>query len=565
MRFGSAGESGFWEQFPMLRSLMMTLAAMCFVSGAVSVKAAGQSDSGDKGDAVGKPNVVVILADDLGYGDVRCYNPQRCKIATPNIDRLASQGLRFTDGHSSSGVCSPSRYALLTGRYHWRTRLQSGIVGVFGEPLIAPDRLTIAGLVKGHGYRTACIGKWHLGWDWPMTEEQRKLCAPARGEKPEVTEGHRQAWQEIFTKPIAGGPTTRGFDRYFGTDVPNWPPYCFIDQDRTVGVPTEFLPAALLGNNLASLPGPALADWKLEPILPALSDRAVEFIRESAAAKSPFLLYLPLTTPHTPLSVNEPWRGKSGLNNRFADLVMETDDVIGRVLAALDDAGIADETFVLMTADNGCAPYIGAKELEQQGHYPSGPLRGYKADVWEGGHRVPMIVRWPKVVQAGRVSDQLVHHADLIATLADVLGTTLPPNAGEDSFSFLPILRGEDRPIRETAISTSAAGVPGLRLGDWKYIPAAEPKARATGNGQATPEGKGAADNKGTAATSPTVQLYHLGEDIAESKNLAAAQPEKVAQMKELLERLIVDGRSTPGPKQSNDIRVRRYPNPERR
>jgi arylsulfatase A-like enzyme len=184
-----------------------------------------------------------------------------------------------------------------------------------------------------------------------------------------------------------------------------------------------------------------------------------------------------------------------------------------------------------------------------------------------------MIVRWPKVVQAGRVSDQLVHHADLIATLADVLGTTLPPNAGEDSFSFLPILRGEDRailrgedrPIRETAISTSAAGVPGLRLGDWKYIPAAEPKARATGNEQATPQSKAAADNKGTAATSPTVQLYHLGEDIAESKNLAAAQPEKVAQMKELLERLIVDGRSTPGPKQSNDIRVRRYPNPERR
>lgn len=524
----------------MLRSLLMTLAAMGFVSGAASAKGPGQSVSDSKGDAVGKPNVVVILADDLGYGDVRCYNPQRCKIATPNIDRLASQGLRFTDGHSSSGVCSPSRYALLTGRYHWRTRLQSGIVGVFGAPLIAPDRLTIAGLVKNHNYRTACIGKWHLGWDWPMTEDQRKLCAPPRNEKPEATEGHRQAWQEVFTKPIAGGPTTRGFDRYFGTDVPNWPPYCFIDQDRTVGVPTEFLPAALLGNNLASLPGPALADWKLEPILPALGDRAVEFIRESAAAKSPFLLYLPLTTPHTPLSVNAPWRGKSGLNNRFADLVMETDDVIGRVIAALDQAGIAEETFVLMTADNGCAPYIGAKELEKQGHYPSGPLRGYKADVWEGGHRVPMIVRWPKVVQGGRVSDQLVHHADLIATLADILGTTLPPNAGEDSFSFLPILRGEDRPIRETAISTSAAGVPGLRLGDWKYIPAAEPKG-------------------------PAVQLYHLGEDIAESKNLAAAQPEKVAQMKDLLERLIVNGRSTPGPKQPNDIRVRRYPNPEPR
>ena len=337
-----------------------------------------------------KPNIVVILADDLGYGDVRCYNPDRGKIPTPNIDRLAAQGMRFTDAHSSSGVCSPSRYTLLTGRYHWRSRLQAGIVGVFGEPLIAPDRLTIAGLAKQHGYRTACIGKWHLGWDWPIPKEQRQLFQIGKGQDDEASpsEAHLAAWREVFSQPISGGPTTRGFDEYFGTDVPNWPPYCFIENNRTVGVPSVFLPRAVLQNHLASLPGPALKDWKLEPILPALGDHACEFITRQAQARQPFLLYLPLTTPHTPLAVNEPWRGKSGLDSAVADLIMETDATVGRVLNALETSGVAGDTLVLFTSDNGFAPYVGAAQLEARGHYPSGPLRGYKGDAWEGGHRV---------------------------------------------------------------------------------------------------------------------------------------------------------------------------------
>ena len=492
------------------------------------------------------PNVVLILADDLGYGDVQCYNPDRGKIPTPQIDRLAAQGMRFTDGHSSSGVCSPSRYALLTGRYHWRTRLQTGIVGVFGEPLIAPDRLTIGSLAKQYGYHTAAIGKWHLGWDWPIEPGQRKFLhdAPKKGrgdEAPPATADHLAAWRDIFSKPIPGGPTTRGFDRYFGTDVPNWPPYCFIENDRTVGIPTEFLPSENLQDHLASLPGPALKDWQLRSILPTLGERAAAFITESANGAEPFLLYLPLTAPHTPLAVNEPWRGKSRLN-AYADFVMETDAVMGRVLEAIQTSGIADRTLVIFTSDNGCAPYIGAAELERKGHFPSGPLRGYKGDAWEGGHRVPFVVRWPGVVKPGSVCGQLVHQTDLVATLAEILGAKLPENAGEDSFSLLPLFKGEDKPVREHAVSCAMNGVPALRQGPWKLL-------LASGTG-------GFKQDRGPQG----VQLYNLADDLGERNNRAAEQPERVAQMRTLLEKLITDGRSTPGAKQKNDVRVRRFP-----
>jgi len=488
------------------------------------------------------PNVLILYADDLGYGDVQCYNPDRGRIPTPHIDRLAAEGMRFTDGHSSSGVCSPSRYTLLTGRYHWRTRLQQGIVGTFGEPLISPARMTVASLAKRHGYRTACIGKWHLGWDWPIAEGQRQLLNGSKDGKTVATAAHREAWQMIFSQAIQGGPTTCGFDCYFGTDVPNWPPFCFIENDRTLGIPTEFLPPSLLRKNQASVPGPALADWKLEPILPTLGDRAIAFLREATAAAEPFLLYLPLTTPHTPWAVNPEWKGKSGLND-FADLVMETDATIGRVLRALEDTGQAGNTLVLFTSDNGCAPYIDVAGLEKMGHYPSGPLRGYKADVWEGGHRVPFIIRWPGRVKPGSSCQQLVHQADLLATLAEILETPLPDNAGEDSFSLLPLLRGEDRPIRETAVSCSIQGVPGVRLGSWKYIPA-----------------EGSAGWGKGGDTSQPLQLYDLAVDLSEQRNLAGADPTRLAQMQQVLEKLIVDGRSRPGPAQANDVEVVRYP-----
>ncbi len=497
--------------------------------------------------AAPKPNIVIILTDDLGYGDVQCYNPQRGKIPTPNIDRLAAQGTRFTDAHSSSGVCSPSRYTLLTGRYHWRTHLQNGIVGVFREPLIAPDRMTIGTLAKQHGYHTAAIGKWHLGWDWPIPEKLRRYFQIADdGDAAALADARLGAWNEVFSKPIPGGPSARGFDAYFGTDVQNWPPYCFIENDRTLGIPSELLPAALLENNLASIRGPALKDWKLEGILPALTDRACAFIDKQAEAKQNFLLYLPLTTPHTPLAVNEPWRGKSGLDSAAADLTMETDATVGRVLDALEKSGVTDNTLVLFTSDNGFAPYVGIKELEKLGHFPSGPLRGFKGDAWEGGHRVPFIARWPGVVKPGGVCGQLVHQADIMRTLADIFGATLPGNAGEDSFSFLAQLKGEDRPVRPHAVSCSAGGVPALRAASWKLI--------------AAPSGNGPWNKSPSVEPATPVLLFNLADDLGETRNLANESPELVHGLKALLEKVINDGRSTHGTPQKNDVEVRRFP-----
>ena len=481
-----------------------------------------------------KPNIVIILADDLGYGDAHCYNPERGKIATPHFDRLAAQGMRFTDGHSSSGVCSPSRYTLLTGRYHWRTGTAS-IVTTYGPPMIAPDRLTVASLLRGQGYRTAAIGKWHLGWNWPIPADKAGMFVgtPSQ-EEIEPSDTQKAAWREVFTQPIPSGPTSRGFDSYFGTDVPNWPPYCFIENNRTVGVPSSFLPPRLLTNHQASKQGPALPDWKLESILPALGDRACAFITSAATKGAPFFLYLPLTAPHTPLAVNAQWAGKSGLIT-YADFVMETDALVGRVLEALDKSGASANTLLVFTSDNGCAPYIGAPDLEKRGHYPSGPLRGYKADVWEGGHRVPFIVRWPGIVAPGSVSDQLVQQADLLATIAEVLGVSLPENAGEDSFSFLPLLKGGSKATRRHAVNQSTRGLLALRDGPWKLIFGA-------GSGSPSPGGD----------TYPG-QLYNLADDIGEANNLFSAQPDVVARLTRLMKKIVEDGRSTPGLAQAND------------
>jgi arylsulfatase A-like enzyme len=381
-----------------------------------------------------------------------------------------------------------------------------------------------------------------------------------------ATEEHRQVWQEVFSQTIPGGPTAVGFDEYFGTDVPNWPPFCFIENDKTIGIPSEFGSGRLFGRNQASQQGPSLEDWKLEDVLPALGDRSVDFIERMAKSPEPFLLYMPLTSPHTPLSVNEAWKGKSGIS-LYADLVVETDAVIGRVLDALEKSGEAENTVVIFTSDNGCAPYVGnttpaeamdttyrswpwdrnkreempVMAMEEQGHYPSGPLRGFKSDAWEGGHRVPFIVKWPGKVNPGSTSSQLVHQADIMATIAEILGASLPPDAGEDSFSLLPLLQGKDHPVRENAVSASMSGLPSLRWGSWKLI-------LGQGSGGWTPGG----DDE-------PVQLYNLDGDLGETTNLAADYPDRVAEMRSLLEQLITDGRSTPGPKQQNDVEVKRY------
>ena len=493
-----------------------------------------------------KPNIIIILADDLGYGDVKCYNPERGKIPTPNIDKLASQGMRFTDAHTSSGVCSPTRYTLLTGRYHWRSSLQSYVVNYLQGPIIGPGRLTLASLLKQHGYRTGAIGKWHLGWDFQLTADERKRLQSYGGKaggagkvKTAVTDEDLAAWRTIYARQFRGGPLTCGFDSYFGTDVPNWPPYGFIENDRTVGIPSELLAADALRKNQASLQGPALTGWKLEDVLPALEERACAFIQTAAKAPEPFFLYLPLTAPHTPIATTKEWHGKSGLND-YADFVMQTDATIGRVLQALEESGAAQNTLVVFTSDNGFAPYVGAAELEEKGHFPSGPLRGYKGDAWEGGHRVPFIVRWPGNVKPDTRSDALVAQADLIATLAETLDTKLPDNAGEDSMSLMPLLKGGDKPVREYAISHAMSGLPSLRKGSWKII-----------------FGQKGGGFEGAPGTATTGQLYDLATDLGETKNLWKEQPELVAELAATMTRLVADGRSTPGEQQQNDVPVR--------
>ncbi|MBT4139405.1 MAG: arylsulfatase [Candidatus Latescibacteria bacterium] len=495
------------------------------------------------------PNIVIFFVDDMGYGDVSCLNPNG-KIPTPNFDRLSQEGMVFTDAHSTSAVCSPSRYGLLTGRYNWRTSLQSGIVKLYGDPLIDQDRVTVPSFLKKHGYHTGCIGKWHLGmgWDFEVTKDfipdGDKYNAKNYPSNHHATEAQKALWQEAFSKPTTGGPTTRGFDYYFGVDVPNWPPYCFIENDRTVGTPSEFLPARLLGNNQASTPGPAMPYWHFEQLLPTWAEKADTYITERATNDEPFFLYLPMTSPHTPLSVNTPWIGKSGLNNLYADLVMETDDIFGQVLTSLEENGLTDNTLVIFTSDNGCAHYIGTDMMEAQGHYPSANYRGYKSDAWDGGHRMPCIARWPGTIEPGSTSNQLVCLSDLLATCADIVNATLPDAAGEDSISWLPLFQGTENPIRSHVIHHSIQGKFAIRDNHWKLVLSPGSGGWSKNDAQAAQEGL------------PLVQLYNLSTDPEEQHNLHNQHPQKVREMITLLEKLIADGRSTPGKPQQNDAPI---------
>jgi arylsulfatase A len=498
-----------------------------------------------------KPNIVYFFVDDMGYGDASCLNPEG-KIPTPNIDRLAKGGMKFTDAHSSSAVCSPSRYSVLTGRYNWRSTLQKGIVPVFGDSLISEDRTTVPGFLKEHGYQSACIGKWHLGqsWDFDSENEDFKLKSPFHSntvntniENIKPIQKQKELWQEVFSKPTLGGPTKRGFDYYYGVDVPNWPPYCFIENDRTVGTPSEFLPERLLGDNQASWQGPAMPHWHFEQLLPTWAKKANEFI-EGQAGKKPFFLYLPMTSPHTPLSVNKEWIGKSGLNNLYADLVMETDDILGQVMDSLEKNGLTDNTLIIFASDNGCAHYIGTDQMEKQGHYPSGPFRGYKSDAWDGGHRIPCVAKWPGVIKAGVECKQLVCLSDLMATCADIVQSELPHDVGEDSFSMLPIFANPTIAIRDHIVHHSISGKFAIRNKKWKLI-------LAPGSGGWTHPDKSAAESG-----LPLVQLYDMENDCGEKNNLSEVEPEIVKTLLNLLKKIVAEGRSTPGERQNNDVPV---------
>lgn len=485
------------------------------------------------------PNILYILCDDLGYGDVKALNAGS-KIPTPALDRVAAAGMVFTDAHSGSSVCSPTRYGILTGRYSWRSRLQSGVLGGLSPHLIEPGRMTAASLLKQHGYRTACIGKWHLGMDWQLKD--------ATYHPADSIEQGPDGWKIDWSKPASNGPNAVGFDYYFGISASlDMLPYSFIENDRVVVVPTtdkEF-PMMAGREGPKTRRGAAAAEFEAVDVLPTFTRKAVEFVQQQSAG-TPFFLYLPLNAPHTPIVPTPEWMGKSGLNP-YADFVMETDACIGQVLDALEQKGLTRDTLLIVTSDNGCSPQAKFEELQAKGHFSSGPLRGHKADIYDGGHRIPFLAQWPAKIAPGTRSNQLTCLTDLLATCAEIVGAKLPPNAGEDSVSILPALLGTAKePLREAVIHHSINGSFAIRQGEWKL----ELCGDSGGWSQPRP-GTPAAKNL------PPTQLYKIGGgDIAETDNLADRERATAERLEKLLTKYIADGRSAPGPAQANDVAI---------
>jgi arylsulfatase A-like enzyme len=481
------------------------------------------------------PNIVYILADDMGYGDVGHLNGE-CKFPTPNLDRIGREGMAFTDAHSSSSLCTPSRYSILTGRYCWRTYLKSGVLWGAGSAIIEEGRETVATLLKKAGYKTACIGKWHLGWDWAV---KPGFEGKIDNETISGEEG-RMDWID-FSRPIQNGPTTRGFDYYYGIIASlDMPPYVYVENET----PSS---EALVWQEQYGLCRPGVRQESLEwdNVLQTLTAKAVSHL-ESQSADQPFFLYFPLTAPHTPIEPTEEFKGKSGMND-YTDFCMEVDHRIGQLLDALDRKGLADDTIVIFATDNGAAGrWADAPRLKREfGHYCSHIYRGYKSDIWDGGHRLPFLVRWPGVVEPGSFCDQRVGLFDLFATVAEITGQDVRDNAGEDSVSLLPALKGGsiEQSIRDALVHHSENGMFALRKGKWKLC-----RCPASG-------GRGFDDIDDERAREqglPEVQLYDMDADPGEKINLFETHPDVVADLTEALHRIVIEGRSTPGAPQQN-------------
>ena len=362
-----------------------------------------------------KPNILILYADDLGFGDLGCYNPDS-KIPTPHLDNLAKTGLRFLDGHSSSGICTPSRYALLTGRHHWRDF--HGIVNALGGSVFKPERLTLPEMLKEKGYATAAIGKWHLGWDWNALR------------KPGSKGNSFEAFD--WSKSIPDGPLAHGFDHYFGDTVINFPPYGWIEDDKMVKAPDTMMDTKkwkkIKEGNWECRPGPMVSDWDPYQNIPVTTEKGVEYIKKQKDVDGPFFLFFAFPSPHAPIIPNDEFDGKSKAGP-YGDFVYETDDACGRLLKALEDSGQSENTVVIFTADNGPEKYAYARD-QKFDHWSAHPFRGLKRDIYEGGHHVPYIVRWPGLTKAGTTTDALVSQIDIMATLASHLGFDLPKNSG---------------------------------------------------------------------------------------------------------------------------------------
>jgi arylsulfatase A-like enzyme len=500
-----------------------------------------------------RPNIVFILADDLGIGDVECYGRDRCAIETPHLDSLARDGMRFTDAHCVASVCVPSRIAIMTGRYPWRFQppRPDGPWG-FLNPRLRTDTFTLGRMLQQSDYRTGYVGKWHLGT------------------LMQTTDGNNQGPTNVdYTKPLQVGPPNYGFDEsYILPGSLDMFPYAFVRNGEFVGSVT-----AQKGWSAFNRVGPAAEDFEDVKVLDTFSTQAEQFIGAATRAnraQQPFFLYLALTAPHTPISPSRDFEGKSELG-LYGDFVMETDHCVGRVLAALKEHGIEDNTIVMASSDHGAGAYAGnirkatpgqLKLLEQQGHYASGIYRGYKFSIYEGGLRVPLLVRWPAVVKAGSECHRLVGLIDLLRTCAEAGNGEVPEDAAVDSVSLLPLLRDpKSPPVRETFVMQSTRAF-AIRSGQWKL--ALCPGSGCPGVYGNTPTQNDAWKDAITAfgkpprsrddlQRAPFVQLFNMDADPSETNNLAAEHPSIVRELINVLEEQIAKGRSTPGPAQMND------------
>ena len=470
------------------------------------------------------PNIVIILADDLGYGDPQVYNPES-KIPTPNLNHLAEEGMQFTDAHTPSSVCTPTRYGLLTGRYAWRTPLKQSVLWVWDKPLIETDRLTLPKLLKTKNYATACIGKWHLGWRWPSLTDDAYM----NDTIPIGTyslKGRNDLWKKIdFSKPLGGGPLEAGFDYYFGDDVPNFAPYTFFENNRLTKIPDQLKPKDMFGG-----PGPMSEGWELEKVMPEITRRAVKYIEEQSQKDQPFFLYFALTAPHTPIAPTDQFKGKSeaGL---YGDFVHEVDWSVGQIVEALKNSGELENTLFVFTSDNGSPQRDGTNmggpvaSVKKYGHDPSRPWRGLKADIWEGGHRVPFIASWPGKIPTNSKNDQIICLTDIISTIATILEIPKEEGAMEDSFDISSLLFGQKRgdSVRETIVHHSINGTFAIRKGDWKLILGKDSGGFSRG-----------IKTEGIPVETEG-QLYNLSKDPAEQNNLYATHVEKVNELNAIL------------------------------
>ena len=509
------------EARPNTKFLLLTVAILSLIP-------INPSRAADKAET--PPNVIFVLADDLGIGDLQATNPE-CKIKTPNLVRMAKSGITFLDAHSSSSVCTPTRYGLLTGRYNWRSRLARGVLSGTSEHLIPKDRPTVGHLMRRAGYHTQMIGKWHLGWDW--TYEQNP-----KGEKAKID----------FSKPITNGPTINGFDGYYAhCGSLDMPPYVWVDTGRATAIPVKEEGVTSQEDRYGWYrKGPISPDFKIKEVLPHLFQKSISHIRERVTAtdeRKPFFLYLALPAPHTPIVPVPPFKDASGLNP-YADFVMQIDHHMGELMGTLEEAGILENTLVIFSSDNGCSPQANFPLLKENQHDPSAGYRGHKADIYEGGHRVPLIASWPARIAPNQTTRQVACLTDFYATLAEITGQ---PSAqgGEDSHSWMPLFDGHSENTRSNLVSHSIGGSFAIRQGQWKLC------LSAGSGGWSQPR-----EPEAKKRNLPPVQLFNLADDKGEQTNLQDRHPEKTEQLVQLLGDLIARGRSTPGPDKKNDREV---------